>query len=549
MPSRTLAVALCRVSSLEQLESNSLSTQKGNILKCAEELHATIPEDAVWQGALSSKEGVNFKRKDLVEIFEYCRKHPAVKYLIVQEVDRFMRSPDEQSYWVVRFWYERNVRIWFADKPELNEDTRIAKLLRYMEGFKAAGSNDERQNKSIRGQTAALIQGRYPFSIKPGYKRGYENGIQEIDSFRGPILKAILVRIATRRVTPTEALIEFNNSPFMARHSPYKMDKFRKIVTDPFYAGIVEINKQVQVRNENGLHEPLISKDLHRQLLRIMNKKDKAHEAPHKDGNPKYPLSNLVSCALCAEKKNGRFVGLDQRNGKKNSPVYEKYRCRSCGKHLPRAKLHEQVEQMFRDRPITPHGVRVVLRALNIVWTEEEGLAEQEANRIKHKMTSLQAAIRQQVEAATDPSNISIKSEILDLIDKNKEEMADLEGQLADLRQDADNDRNQFLKFAYGFVSDIGANFLNTSVVSREDRLMCKQMLFSAGFCIDEKNKVYTPEISLLYRLATEEKGAEALLNSLLVHPKGLSLHPLRGEIARWRALTEVKFAEYLANE
>ena len=107
MARQHLAIALCRVSSLEQLKNNSLATQKGNVLRTAEELGVTIPSDGIWEGQVSSKKGVNYNRKDLLEMFAYCKKHTLVKFLIVQEVDRFMRSPDEQTYWYVRFWYVR----------------------------------------------------------------------------------------------------------------------------------------------------------------------------------------------------------------------------------------------------------------------------------------------------------------------------------------------------------------------------------------------------------------------------------------------------------
>lgn len=323
MPKKLLAIALCRVSSLEQLESNSLSHQKDNVLRAADELGATIPEDGLWSGHVSSKKGVNYDRKDLKEMLEYCQKHPGVKYLIVQEVDRFMRSPDEQVYFQVKFMNEVGVKIWYADKPELNKDDIYAGLMRYMEGFRAAGSNDERQRESINGQTKALEEGRYPFSPKPGYIRGAEVGIQELHPIKGPILRTALVKIATRKTTPTQALVQLNKSDFIIGHSLYKMDKFRKIITDPFYAGIVEIKKQVNVRNENGLHEALISKEHHYELISVIDSKKKTQSGPRKNGNPKYPVSNLVSSSECTDKTNGRFVGYDHGNGKNLALVYE----------------------------------------------------------------------------------------------------------------------------------------------------------------------------------------------------------------------------------
>jgi DNA invertase Pin-like site-specific DNA recombinase len=222
MAKQAAAIALCRVSSLEQLKNHSLATQKGNVLRTADELEVVIPVDGIWEGQVSSKKGVNYNRKDLLEMYEYCKRHSAVKYLIVQEVDRFMRSPDEQTYWYVRFWYELKVKVWYADKPELNEDTHIASLLRYMEGWKAGGSNEERITKSINGQTAALKEGRYPFAPKPGYRKGQESGIQEIHPVRGPLLQKALKSVVSYKKTPTKALVELNNSDFMLGHTPYK---------------------------------------------------------------------------------------------------------------------------------------------------------------------------------------------------------------------------------------------------------------------------------------------------------------------------------------
>lgn len=514
MGKQVLAVALCRVSSLEQLENDSLKHQRNNVLKAAELLGAIIPDDDyIWEGQASSKVGVNFNRKDLLQIYDFCKKRSSVKYLFVQEVDRFMRSPDEQTYWYVRFWYELKVRVWFADKPELNEDTHVASLLRYMEGWRAAGSNEERKNKSINGQTAALKDGRWPFVPKPGYMKGRERGIPEIHPVRGSILQDILVRIVTRRATPTQALKDFNDSEFMKGHSSYKMDKFRKIVTDAFYAGIVEIDKQVKFRNENGEHEPLITKDQHYELIRIMNGNPKNQSGPRKNGNPKYVANNITNCDDCLDKRNGRFVGFDHTNGK-SSKVYTRYKCRSCGRYLTRDEMHEGIEQQFKNNPVTKEGREDFLEALAVVWKQRKAQAEQESNRIRHKIKALSEAIERQVDEMSDPSNTSFKERIKQSIRKKEEEIAELEERLENLQSKSDDDWRKFLRFAFDFVEHMGAAFL---VTSQENRVRCKQIVFPAGFYVNKNNKVYTPEISPLITLLPKKKSTEVLNNSHLV--------------------------------
>ncbi len=47
--------------------------------------------------------------------------------------------------------------------------------------------------------------------------------------------------------------------------------------------------------------------------------------------------------------------------------------------------------------------------------------------------------------------------------------------------------------------------------------LQCKQLLIPAGFWVDENENVYTPEISVLYRLATNKKDLPEAEKSFLV--------------------------------
>jgi hypothetical protein len=429
-----------------------------------------------------------------------------------------MRSPDEQTYWYVRFWYELKVKVWYADKPELNEDTHIASLLRYMEGWKAGGSNEERITKSINGQTAALKEGRYPFAPKPGYRKGQESGIQEIHPVRGPLLQKALKSVVSYKKTPTKALVELNNSDFMLGHTPYKMDKFRKILTDPFYAGIVEVDKQVKVRNEKGLHQALITIDEHNELIRIMNNKKKNQLGPQRGGNLKYPCNNIVACALCVDKQYGRLVGFDHTNGK-TSKVYEKYRCRSCGRYIARDELHTAVELQFKLNKVDPETKNLLLSALNTVWKDREGQVEQDITRLNHKIETLRTSINLQVEAVAEPDNAPIKEDLIMSIKRKKEELIALEEKIVDLRRETEMNRADFVKFAFSFIDKMGEKFLELPMDLRNQ---CKQIIFPSGFYLDENKNVYTPEISPIYSLVANKKGAEAPKMDHLVRVRGL---------------------------
>lgn len=444
---------------------------------------------------------------------DFCKQNKQVKYLIVDEPDRFMRSIDEAFYFEVLF-RELGVKVWYACDPMLNTGDLNSKMLKFSKYFPAEGSNVERITKSITGQTAALKGGRYTFHPKAGYKKGYVTGVPEIHEIRGPALRTVLIKIVDKQVTPTQGLIELNKSDYTKSRAPLKMDKFRKIATDPFYAGIVEIDKQVKVRNENGKHEPLITLEQHYALVDIFSNKKKYQIGPLKEGNPRFPMNNIVCCDNCIDKSNGRYVGYKHSNGKSKQLVYEKYRCRACGRYLSRKELHQKIEDYFEANPISPGGVNNLTEGIDIVWKQEERQVQQDINRIKHKIEDLNGSIANQIEAITDPSNASIKEDILGSINSKKKAAVDLEEDLDKLSVDALNDKQDFLRFAYDFVDNMGSNFLE---VDKEDRLRCKQLLFPAGFYLDKKNKVYTPEISILYRLTTNKKDTEVSDNSYLV--------------------------------
>lgn len=306
----------------------------------------------------------------------------------------------------------------------------------------------------------------------------------------------------------------------MKGHSFYKMDKFRRIATDVYYAGGIAIDKQVKVYNLNGLHEPLITIDQHHELVRIFECKQKNQAGPRKNGNPKYPLNNIIHCDVCEGKQYNRIVGVDITNGK--SPrLYEKYRCRACKRALSRDEMHEKITKQLRSNPITEAGVADLTKALDIVWKRRESENQQEAVRLQHKLTSLQDAISKQVEAATDPENASIKTDIMVIIAKRKQEAQDIEDQLHKLTQKAEDDYERFLKFAYGFASDMSQKFLDPQT-SQENRLRCKQIIFPAGFRLDADKNVYTPEISTLIRLVGNKKARTNDVQAHLVRVKGL---------------------------
>ena len=512
------AIAFCRVSTAEQLLGGSLNRQEKAVLKTAEELGVVVPKEYWWSGNVSSKRGTNLKRKDLNEALAVCKRDKSIKYAIVDEPDRFMRSIDEAMYFEVVF-RELGVKVYYANDPELNTDSMSAKLMKFLHYFKAEGSNEERQNKSIAGLRESLLLGKYPFQPPAGYQKGRISGIPEIDPVRGLLLRQAMLSIVDRRATPAEALAWLNTTDFVKGKSKYKMDKFRKLCTNPFYAGVVEMHKQVDIRNENGLHEPLITMDEHLQLVDIFTKKKKNQSGPRKNGNPEYPLSNIVSCLKCQDKKYHRYVGFKVNNGVNKKLIYHKYRCRSCGHYFTRDELHMKAMMCLYRQDMTNDGKKLLVSSLNRIWTERRKSSSLEKAQMRRDIQTLEKQIDELVEAAIAPQNSPIKDDIMKKIATHKNKLVELEDRIESLEDINKQDKAQFMEFALERAEQMWRHFLQ---LPKDKLLQCKQLLIPAGFWVDENENVYTPEISVLYRLATNKKDLSELEKSFMVRVRRL---------------------------
>lgn len=305
----------------------------------------------------------------------------------------------------------------------------------------------------------------------------------------------------------------------MIGRSPLKMDKFRRILLDAYYCGVVQISKQVQATNQNGLHKALISPETHRKLIEVMNGRPKTQSGPMKDGNPDFPLNNRIGHKLCDEASNGRLVGFKLTNGKNKERVYYKYRCRACGTYINREDLHEDIMAQFKKRPMTDNAKERIANALETAWKRREREATQQAQALKQKIEGLTAAVKMQAVEAIKPEHAAIKAELLAAIVDVKAQIAELENDLQNLQTRTAASKTKFLRFALDFIANMEKRFLE---IGRDNRLRLEQIIFPGGFILNADKKVLTPKISPFYRLEAIKKSAEALNDSLMVRVKGL---------------------------
>ena len=358
---KVCSIALCRVSTLEQkVEGHSLDRQETNVKVAADQLGAPIVK--FWSLDQSSRVGKNIHRKDLKEMISFCKQNKSVKYLIIDEVDRFMRDITYFYYFEACF-EQLGVKIHYASQPELNSGDMMAKFNKLFLIFRAEASNDERMKKSTAGLKARVMQGYYPFPIPQGYAKTETPGLYKQDPDRFTLLQTA-IREVLAGYKPAEALRRLNARGYETKSGrAMEINKFMEILRSPFYAGIIHI-KTWDMTVEHGLHPNMITPDEFEELqYAIDGKKLKYQRKKH---NSLFPLSNLMFCKECGKK----LVGFIHRNGKGGE--WEKYRCRGCGKQYHKDEVHKALDEVLDTIELSEEGKSEFLKSLEEVWNEEQ---------------------------------------------------------------------------------------------------------------------------------------------------------------------------------
>jgi len=495
------AIALCRVSSPEQRLSNSLTRQEQNVNRKADELNVEIIK--IWSGDVSSKSGKNINRKDLLQMLDYCKARRSIKFLIVDEVDRFMRSIKELYFWEVTF-ENIGVQVIYASQ-NINDKSMSSSISKTFSALQAEMSNNERKDKSVNGLQAKVLAGYYPFPVRPGYKTSNVPGLHIPDENRYDLLKEAFLNIAYGKMDRHEALNNLNQKGYKTLSGKkLRADKFLKILMDDYYAGLVSINKwDDKFQKIKGQHVSMINVQEHEMVLSKLTNRRKASRQNH---NPEFPMSNLFVCSC-----GGGFTG----NGK--GRYYAKYRCRKCNKQVNREEAHAGIEALLDATRMNQKYQSSLEFALREVWKEEEKQnldyirnLEIRIQKNKDKIDSLVLSL---------PDNLDLSIEINDAINKIKKENLDLEKQIENMQKLLDGDLLEFINFSLQFINNKGKNWWE---INFEDRQKCKQLVFPDDISFDFSKRVCTAQISPILNLKPNKKDSENTSESLLVELVGV---------------------------
>ncbi len=504
-------IALCRVSTSKQrLEGSSLSAQEVRINKVAHELF-NCDLIKTWSLDISSRKGKNFKRKDLEEMLAYCKKNQRIKFLFVDEHDRYMRSVDEYYMWKGRFEYEAGVRLVIAAKPELALNPNSASMaIEFFGVWQGEVSNEERITKTTDKMQAKIVSGYFPGFPHTGYQTTAIKGLHEPLEPYWSLMQTAMQRILYNAYTLPQALKWLQSQGFAMRgQGRLQMDRFKCLLVDPYYAGITKMSTW-EVEGV-GLHKAMINREEHEQLKEIVSGvKKKFIRNVH---NPNFQMSSITECEECysLQRKDGKLVGYRHHNGKRLEvrKYYERYICRSCNMGLKKDDIHQQMTTVLKPMKTSDLVRNELKQAMRIVWERRNADGGQLADRLNQKHTALVAEKDNLVRSIG--SNPSLAEDIAESVTKIKAEIKAVEKEIKEANN-PDDDFNAFLDFSLEYVDDLNANWWELTPDRRE---RCKQLTFPGGIFVTKNKRVSTPLISAIYRYESMKNAPNWSLKTL----------------------------------
>ena len=501
------AIGLCRVSTHRQSnENNSLGKQDLNVDIAAEQLDAVITKR--WSVATSSKKGKNLGRKDLREILKYCsNKNNKVKYCIIDEVDRFLRSIEEY-YWYKVELKKRGVRLIFAYDPSLTNESQESTFRELIAVHGAESDNTKRAEKVTGHMKGRLMLGYWPFPVKAGYQRTLTPGLHEPDPERFPLLQEAMRMIIARTHTIKEAQLWLKDNGYRtASGRILGLDKLTDILKEPYYCGQLKV-KDWQIYS--GLHQRMISPEEFEELQiivsgRIIKKRNRHY-------NPTFPGQKLLSCGVCGATK--RTTGSTNSNG--HGGRISRYYCMNCKKYWNRDKVHKAVEQYLSQITLSQAAREGLRSALVAMWRQKNNDRQRLIVSLNTKITSLND-MKSKLTISYATASDTMQADLENEIDRIRGEINDCEEQKHNLLQD-DREIERFINFAFEYLDKLCNDWWS---LEPEPRTWCQKIIFPGEIIVYPDYKIGTNKLSPIFTLQNAKSSPKTAQNPTMVELAG----------------------------
>ncbi len=520
-----LAVAYYRVSDEEQIDGQSLTTQREKIQKYADEHGLVI---VAWFG----DEGVSGKtvsrRTSVTDMLKFCiarkGKVDELGYALFYNMKRASR--EAISYYSQIESVFQGLGIAVRSATEYIDDTATGRFIKGVLVLNGQLDNEIKATTTTDNMEGVAKMGWWQQGFLVGYdlvririapkkkrltlKRGkdWEKVAELFRTFAdGGLTQADIVRMAK------EAGIKNYKGKYMDDNAVYRM------LTQPAYAGYI-CNKHTNFEMYEGKHfkEAIIDLETFEQVQRVISSQSRKRlgKIP-KISNELYPLRRFLLCYNCQKPYYGSAPKTG--GGKSHSPRYHCSRqsCRGVVPTMGAGAVNDEFAKLLKKIKPTDSTLRLYKEILNRTALKQ---LENINRRVKLLNDAISSINDERTTAMRRNNNGELsnkeKDELVTALDIDKLDKTD---QL-DKLQEQQRLKQAQIDYAMNFMHDAHKLWVDADI---DLKGRFQNMIFPQGVIFNTKTLEFgTAEISPLYRYIPNKKDLSAKEKSLVVTPRGV---------------------------
>ncbi len=378
------AVLYCRVSTTEQAQNLSLSTQEEACRHYC--VRQGYDVDRVFIDAGESAKTTD--RPEFKRLLEHCRRgRGQLHAVVVYSLTRFSRNNADHHAIATLL---RGYGIALRSVTEPIDESPTGRLMEGILASMAQFDNDVKSERVTAGMKAAIARGRWTWRAPLGYlNTGTRGGPSLVaDPTRAPAVREAFKLCAGGVVGAALVQRVRELGLTTAERQPVSRTRLYVMLRSPVYAGIIRVAKWGE--EQRGDFEPLVSaKTFGLVQARLTSPtplpdSSSAARQMRTDRDEMFPLRRFVTCASC-----GRAVSGSLSRGR-TGVQYPFYHCAKGCSRLPKALLEQRfLDLLDRLRP-DPASWKSLERLVLHAWRVSRQEAEAAASTARQRLDALE---------------------------------------------------------------------------------------------------------------------------------------------------------------
>ena len=380
------AVIYTRVSTERQTSNFSLETQSEKCYQCAKDNKLKVIEE--FGGA--SESAKTDDRPEFQKMLKFV-KNPKNKigYIIVSHYDRLSRTGLEGFLRSEELEKKFNVQAIDSNTTSLEKssDKNFVKGVNFL---LASSENDKRRKKCVDGSIKRLESGYWCGKPARGYSKVDKYTLKFNDDAKY-IKRAFEMKSKGYSISKILKVIRANGSNITK-------SRLYKYLCDPFYCGMI-VNKHLNGRVVEGLHEPLISKEM---FLKINGEKSEVKKYKTSKMDENRPLQGDLKCSC-----GGVYTGY-KKKGK-----YNYYKCNKCNHNSAVNPIHNSFEHLLSKYSFDKNYISLFKKQLKYTFDHIESENKIKQSSLSAKISKNETDLRTvNYKFATDKLSYEIHNQV-----------------------------------------------------------------------------------------------------------------------------------------